>query len=458
MRSTTAAGSVPYWRVPWVLLLAAVQSSSLLGHDLIHRFARERFQLFLTRQLAMYFGAGVLLPLWAYEWVLRSPWVLAIVAVCAGQCVVLGAALRLARHSRYQQSITLVCISNWATLLFVTFVLPDMLPIFVLAALVPVVFAEPYIRWQRGLAFTVITAGCVLALGALARFQNMAHLAGQAPRWIETAFIVTALPINALHILVNVWNNAAALRTSEAKLAERAAQLAASRTRLITAADEERRRLERDLHDGAQQHLVALAVLIQLARTAEHDRYQPLLTDASGLLETAIAEIRRLAHGIYPPLLVSGGLAQALPAVAAHTAVPVRLDLHGLGRYPAPIEAALYYCCSEALQNAAKHGGPATTATITAHADERMLTLTISDTGHGFDPATTGTGLTNMTDRLAAIGGRLMIETAPGCGTRITAAIATPGQPDRNGAGHRDDRAPRLWHARPDRAGQRQPA
>ncbi len=429
LRPTTAAGSVPYWRVPKVLFLAAVRSSSLLGHDLIHRFTAERFQLFLAGYLAMYFGAGVLLPLWEYQYVLRSPWLLAIVAICTAQCVVLGAALSLARRTRYQQSITLLCIGNWASVLLITFVAPALLPAMVLAALVPVVFAQAYVRWQRGLVFAVITAGCALALGALARFQNISHLAGQAPRWIETAFIVAALPINAFHILVIAWNNAAALRVSESMLAERAAQLEASRNRLITAADEERRRLERDLHDGAQQHLVALAVLIQLARTAEHDRYQPLLVEAFGLVETAIAEIRRLAHGIYPPLLVSGGLAQALPAVAAHAPVPVRLNLAGLGRYPASIETALYFCCSEALQNAAKHGGPGTTVTITAHANERMLTLTISDTGRGFDPATIGTGLTNMTDRLSAIGGNLVFDTAPGRGTRVTAVVATPAQP-----------------------------
>src|SRR4029078_2055645 len=120
-------------------------------------------------------------------------------------------------------------------------------------------------------------------------------------------------------------------------------------------------------HDGAQQHLVALAVLLQLARTAEHDRYQPLLMEASGLLETAIAEIRRLAHGIYPPLLVSGRLAEALPTLAARAAVAVCLDLKGVARYPTSTEAALYYCCSEALQNAAKHGGPGTAVTVTAH-------------------------------------------------------------------------------------------
>jgi len=426
LRPTTATGSVPYWRVPSVLFLAAVRSSSLLGHDLIHRFRAERFQLFLGYgYLAMYAGCG-LIPLWEYIWVLRSPWLLAIVAVCAAQCVVLGVALYLARRGRYRQSITLVCIGHWAAVLLVTFLVPNMLPVMVLAALVPVVFAERYVSSQRGLVFALITAGCVLALAALARFQDITHLAAHAPHAIESAFINLVLPIIAVYILVIVWNNATALRVSEKLLAERAAQLEASRNRLITAADDERRRLERDLHDGAQQHLVALAVLLQLARTAGHDRYQPLLTEASGLLETAIAEIRRLAHGIYPPLLISGGLAQALPAVAAHAPVPVQLDLQGLGRYPASTEAALYFCCSEALQNAAKHGGPGTTVTITTDADDRMLTLTISDTGCGFDPATLGTGLTNMTDRLSAIGGDLSFDTAPGRGTRVTAVIATP--------------------------------
>ena len=425
LKPTTAAGSVPYRRVPKVLILALIRSSSpsgWLGHDYFDRFKAERFQFFFAAFLAVYFAGGVLVPLSVYIWVLRSPWLLAIVAVCAAQCVVLGVALRLARHSRYEQSITLVCIGNWASVLLITFVVPALLPVMVLGALVPVVFAEPYVRWQRGLVLAVISVGCVLALGALARFQNVSHLAGHPPRWIETALIIALLPIAAVFIVVIVWASAAALRTSKEQLAERAA-------RLVTAADEERRRLERDLHDGAQQHLVALAVLIQLARAAEHDRYQPLLTEASGLLETGIAEIRRLAHGIYPPLLVSGGLAEALPAAAAHAPVPVQLNLQGLGRYRASIEAALYFCCSEALQNAAKHGGPGTTVTITAHADDRMLTLTISDTGRGFDPATTGTGLTNMTDRLLAIGGHLVIDTAPGRGTRITAAIATPMQP-----------------------------
>ena len=391
-----------------------------LGPDHMHRFARQRRGLLLTA-LAIYCVCGVLLPLGMYAWVLRSPWWLALAVACAANCAVLVAGRRMTRRGRHRQALMLVCVSNWATLLFVTFVLPDLLPVCVLGALLPVAFAEPYIRWQRKPTFAIITAGtagCLLALAAIARFQNFSHLAGRAPRWIETAFFIPALVFLALYLLVIVWNNAAAVQTS--------------RARLITAADEERRRLERDLHDGAQQHLVALAVLIQLARTAGHDRYQPLLTEATELVQTAIAEIRRLAHGIYPPLLVSGGLAQALPAVAAHAPTPTELNLQGLGRYPASIETALYFCCSEALQNAAKHGGPGTTVTITAHADSRTVTLTISETGRGFDPATIGTGLTNMTDRLSTIGGKLVIDTAPGRGTRITAVVAAQARPDRS--------------------------
>jgi signal transduction histidine kinase len=337
----------------------------------------------------------------------------------------LALGLRLARLGRYSQSISLVCITNWISSVLVSLVNPNFLAVMALVALVPVVFAEPYIRWQRGLAFTVITAVTVLTMAMLARFLPIPEAVQHGPLWLETLVIVVGLPFNAFHLLIIVWNNAAALRTSEGQLADHAAQLAASRTRLTTAADEERRRIERDLHDGAQQHLVALSVLIGLARNAEPDKYRPLLAEASELVDNSIVEIRRLAHGIYPPLLVSGGLTEALPVLAARAAVPVRLDVHGLARYPTSTEAALYYCCSEALQNAAKHGGPRTSVTVMANGDDGLLNLVISDTGRGFDPATIGHGLINMTDRLSAIGGTLVIDTAPGRGTRITAVVDT---------------------------------
>jgi signal transduction histidine kinase len=298
-----------------------------------------------------------------------------------------------------------------------------------LIALVPVVFAEPYVRWQRGLIFTVTTAVVLLVMTAIARFTNIANAVEDTPEWVVTTFLIVAVPLNAFHIMVIVWNNAAALRTSEIKVADHAAELAASRTRLATAADEERRRLERDLHDGAQQDLVALSVIIGLARNADGDRARELLAEAAELVDRSITEIRRLAHGIYPPLLISGGLSEALPTLAARAAIPVRLDVQGVGRYEPSIEAALYYCCSEALQNAVKHGGPSNTATVTAVGTDHTLKLTISDTGNGFDsvrvPAGSRHGLLNMTDRLSAIGGTLTIDSAPGRGTRIIATVDT---------------------------------
>ncbi|OBI73526.1 sensor histidine kinase, partial [Mycobacterium sp. E740] len=373
LRTAQADDSVPHWRVPQVLLNAAVRSSPLLGHDLINRYRAERFQLFVGGHLALWAAFGGVLPLLEYGWILRSHWYLVLAAIGISHCVALAFALRLAQRRSYENSITLVCVATWISTTLVTLVSPPLLPAMALIAIVPVVFAEPYVRWQRGLTFTVATAGCLLTMTALARFTEIADAVRQTPRWVETTFLVVAVPINAFHLLVIVWNNAAALRTSEQKLADHAAELAASRTRLITAADEERRRIERDLHDGAQQHLVALSVLLGLARNTNDDRHGALLGEASELVDTSIAEIRRLAHGIYPPLLVSGGLSEALPTLGAHSVIPVRFELQGLGRYPTSTEAALYYCCSEALQNAAKHGGPGTTVTVTARADDQAV-------------------------------------------------------------------------------------
>lgn len=420
--SALSADAVPRWAAPKILTLAVVRSSSLLGHDLIHRFRAERFQVFLAGLMGMWFGAGVLVPLFEY-WKVRTFWFMVQVGIGLMVCAVLIPAFWLARRQRYQTSITVVCIANWIGIVLNVAVTPQVLPVLVVMALLPAVFAEPYVHWRRGLTFVGLAGVCVLVSALVARFVPLTAAAIGAPHWVETAFIVGGVTVTSVHLMVVVLFNASALRTSEAALAERAVELAASRARLASAADEERRRIERDLHDGAQQHLVSLSVLIQLARNSDRDRAELLLAEASKLVQTAITEIRQLAQGIYPALLVSGGLPDALPGLAARAAVPVHLDLVGVGRYPPSVEAGLYYCCSEALQNAAKHGGQDNSVTITGRDDGEVLRLTINDTGPGFDSRNVGMGLTNMADRLSAIGGQFDIETAVGAGTRITATV-----------------------------------
>jgi signal transduction histidine kinase len=199
--------------------------------------------------------------------------------------------------------------------------------------------------------------------------------------------------------------------------------LRASRQRLVAAQDEARRRLERNIHDGAQQDLVALAIKLRLAGLTVEDLaeakqvFGELQTDATGALEN----LRDLARGIYPPLLADRGLAAALNAQAGKSALPLAVVADGIGRFGQDAEAAVYFCCLEALQNTAKYA-QASQARIAVQSQSGTLCFSVSDDGTGYDARHTpmGSGLRNMADRLAALGGRLEVRSAPGQGTTIT--------------------------------------
>jgi signal transduction histidine kinase len=204
-------------------------------------------------------------------------------------------------------------------------------------------------------------------------------------------------------------------------------ELRASRQRIVSASDAERRRLERNIHDGAQQQLVALAMKLRLAKELARrdlDRAEVLLEDVQGDAQDALDTLRDLARGIYPPLLADEGLAAALSAQARRAAIPVTVEVDGIGRYPQDVEAAAYFCCLEAMQNAAKYGGGAP-VTISLGDAAGTLTFRVADTGSGFDPAGTklGSGLQNMQDRLEALGGSLEIDARPSEGTVVLGRI-----------------------------------
>ncbi len=202
--------------------------------------------------------------------------------------------------------------------------------------------------------------------------------------------------------------------------------LAASRRRLAGAADGARRKIERDLHDGAQQQLVALRVKLELAREAlEHDpEAAAALAGLGPEVEEIIEEVRSLARGIYPPLLASDGLGEALRAAGRRSPLPVAVDADGIGRLPPETESAVYFCCLEAMQNAAKHAVGATRITI-ALSNRGELRFEVADDGRGFaaGQAAEGSGITGMRDRLAAVGGELRIESSAGAGTRVRGRV-----------------------------------
>jgi signal transduction histidine kinase len=211
------------------------------------------------------------------------------------------------------------------------------------------------------------------------------------------------------------------------ELREHVDELRTSRQRLVTAQDAERRRLERNLHDGAQQNLVALRVKLGLARSLalkDPGQVTALLGDLDREANEAIETLRDLARGIYPPLLADEGLAAAVKAQARKATVPVSVQANGIGRYPAEVEATVYFCCLEALQNVQKYAG-ASAATVSLDQRNGRLCFTVEDDGSGFEPGSTpkGAGLTNLADRLDALGGTLCIDSRPGAGTRLTGSV-----------------------------------
>jgi signal transduction histidine kinase len=219
----------------------------------------------------------------------------------------------------------------------------------------------------------------------------------------------------------------AELRARLDQITRTAAEIRESRRRIVAAQDKARKSLERDIHDGAQQHLVALAVKLNLAKTMARkkpERAGAMLEQLKGEAQEALETLDELARGIYPPVLSEGGIAKAIEARAdkATFAIDVRDETND--RFDPHVEAAVYFCILEALQNTAKYA-EADNATIFLEEDDGAISFTVTDNGKGFDPETVdlGTGVEGMSDRLAGVGGTVTITSSPGEGTTVIGRV-----------------------------------
>ncbi len=202
-------------------------------------------------------------------------------------------------------------------------------------------------------------------------------------------------------------------------------ELRASQARALAAADAERRRIGRDLHDTAQQRLVALRVHLSLAGEQLQAAEQPIVEQLERELDEALDELQSIARGIYPHVLARHGLAAALRSAVQSAAIPVSVTDEGLRRHSSEIELAVYFCCLEALQNVAKHGGRGASASVSLFDGGGELRFRVEDDGQGFEPSRveSGAGLSNLADRLSAVGGSVRIDSSTGRGTRVAGQI-----------------------------------
>ena len=345
-----------------------------------------------------------------------------IAVLVAGGLIAL-AALACARRGRIASTAALLILANWISAIGVTLASPFIWPVGLFAVVLPIVLLFEFLTARllpAALALTVIATSALAGLGeARDRAQGFLRPGG----WVTVVLVVFFVGVVVAVTAVGLWNQTH-------RLTEQAAALESSRRRLASAADDARRSIERDLHDGAQQQLSTLSVrlgrvtrLIAQDPQAAHDE----LREAQAQLHDAIRELRDLAHGIYPALLEQRGLGPALQAAARRASTPCVVEAAGLPRYPAYVENAVYFCCLEALHNADRHSGAAALH-VTLADDSGELLFAVRDDGRGFDPETvmplqTSRGLTGMADRVRAAGGSLEVSSAPGRGTTIAGRI-----------------------------------
>lgn len=374
-------------------------------------------QLLVFNQVSVVIALA--LGIYFYFGFVRSPWIIAGSAWLLVLLILITEGRRRLNVSNTVAVGIAMLLGNWITAVVITAVAPFTFAAGLYQVIIPVIAGGPVLE-KRAVIKTVAGATVMTAIICLLGFGlDDGGVNPYVSERVQDLTMIFGMPVMTIAIGIGVWD--AFERREDALRQERMAneQIRQSRQRLVAAADDERSRIERDLHDGAQQHLVAVAMRLRLLRSAHGiaDEVDPLVDE----LEEALVSLRELAHGIYPPLLRSRGLNEAISAVSRRSAVKVIVDVAD-ERYEPEVEACLYFCCLEAIQNAAKHGGDAAVVTVHISSDPQTVVGIVSDNGPGFDAetATWGAGLRNMDDRVGALSGEFTIGDANGADPRGT--------------------------------------
>lgn len=363
----------------------------------------------------------------------RLPWL-----TLAGIAVILAAvpqwiALRRLRHGATSQALLIYSIGSWSIALFSSLIVTFQWPIQVAVAFLPTVLAATFLPERPIVGYVTASAAVAFGVAVLGVSQDITGLSDEIPAWLRNA--VQALVFPAFFALVvfavvqhhrRVSDVLAVQRRAQELAEQRASELATSRRRLVEATDRARQQIERDLHDGAQAHLVGIDLQLTKATSLpDLDGTREAIRDAQRELHRAHGELRELAHGLFPPVLSQHGLVPAVEDAVDRFPTRVRLDIARIGRAAPDIEAAAYFCVLEAMQNAIKHSGcEAITVAIRRDLDPDRLRVSVADDGRGVPvPVPPGHGIDNMRDRLGAVGGTVSVEPAADGGTVVDASI-----------------------------------
>ncbi|MEM9562128.1 MAG: histidine kinase [Actinomycetota bacterium] len=395
---------------------------------------QQRLVTFVRVDAVLTFVSGYYV-LAIYWFAAREGYLLAAYGVTMVGAAILSTALRSARRSDAEAAVARLAAANWFMVIGGTLLAAPVWPVLVLASLLPMTAAASYVeqrqfRWYL-LGSVAVAAACTL----IGLFTAPTSIADDVPAWTIDSVLTIFVPVLTAMVGLLALQNFSRTRLTIANLVEahqrlqsQSDALLASRIRMVAATDGERRRIERDLHDGTQQHFVSLLLktgAINRVVRDQPDRAESLLGELRQELKAAQTELREFTLGIYPPSLTQHGLAAALRRAVDRVQLPSRTDIDDVDRFDPSIEATVYFICLEALQNADKHAGSDATVRLSLAHDDGMLRFEVADDGVGFAPGDVAhrSGTQNMEDRIAIVQGRLTITSSPGSGTIVLGEI-----------------------------------